>query len=178
MRFMLKVLTVFVICGAIFMYYLGSLRWERNDDLRKAKRRSLIFGLGSFAVLAISFCTGLSVAGTPPAQRQIEADKRRVEDLRQLAREVYSWHNRLSNLHQTEALPLRLSDVVGAHDNRAADPQTKRPYEYVAGAGIRYQLCAVFASRNADQVPTPRFWRHEPGRSCFTFDAAQAPPWQ
>ena len=146
-------------------------------NFARRRRGVLIFGFGSLAVLTIAFCTGLSVAGTPSIQRRVEADKRRVEDLRQSASDVYSWHIRPNNRQHTEVLPLRLTEVVGAENKRTVDPETRRPYEYVAGAGMQYQLCAVFAASNADELPTPVFWRHETGRTCFTFDAGQVPPW-
>jgi uncharacterized membrane protein YidH (DUF202 family) len=177
-RFVLKVLTVLMICGAIFLYYLGSLRWPRNDELRQAKKQSFLFGFGSLAVVTLAFCTGLSVAGAPSVHRQIEADKRRVEDLRRLAFNIYSWHNRSSNVEHADLLPLRLSDVTGADSKRTVDPETKRPYDYVPLAGNRYRLCTAFAASNSDEIPTPIFWRHDAGRTCFTFDAAAQPPWQ
>ncbi|MBV8816842.1 MAG: hypothetical protein JO022_00720 [Acidobacteriaceae bacterium] len=177
-RFVLKVLTVLVICGAIFVYYLGSLRWGRSDDeLRQAKKRSLIFGAGSLAVVVIAFCTGLTIAGTPSVQRLVEADRRRVDDLRQLAAGMYGRHQRSLN-PQTQALPPRLSDAVGVDATRRVDPASGRPYEYIPLEGTRYQLCAAFAVTNADEVPAPIFWRHEAGRTCFTFDAKESPPWQ
>lgn len=77
-RFTLKVLTILVICDAIFVYYLSSLQWGRNSEFRLAKRQSLVFGLSSLVVLAVAFCTGLSLAGTPSIQRRIEADKREL----------------------------------------------------------------------------------------------------
>jgi MFS family permease len=137
-RFVLKVLTVLVICGAIFVYYLGSLQWGCNFELLPAKKQSLIFGLSSLAVLALAFSTGLSVAGTPSVQRQIQADKRRVEDLRRLASSVYSWRRRSINEQQRAAIPLRLTDAVGGDNRRTLDPEMKRPYEYVPVEGTRY----------------------------------------
>jgi uncharacterized membrane protein YidH (DUF202 family) len=177
-RFVLKVLTVLLICGSIFAYYLGSLRWNRKDALRQAKQRSLVFGLSSLVVVAVTFCTGLSIAGLPSSQRRIAADHRRVEDLRQLALEIYGWSGRQGTPRRDKVSPLRLSEVVSASNQRALDPETKRPYEYVAGTGTQYQLCAVFAASNAGEHPGPVFWKHEAGRTCFTFAVGQAPPWQ
>ena len=176
-RFVLKVVTVLMICGGIFAYYLNSLRWDRKDEFRQAKKRSLMFGLGSLAVLAMAFCTGLGIAGTPSVQRRMEADKRRVDDLRRLAWDVYSWHQRSSNLQHTAVLPPRLTDAVGTDNKRTVDPETKREYEYIHGVDDNYQLCAVFSGSNAGQLPAPLFWRHEAGRTCFTLSAAQS-PWQ
>lgn len=177
-RLILKVATVLVICGPIFMYYLGSLRWNRKDALRQAKQRSLIFGLSSLVVVTVSFCTGLGLAGTPSAQRQIETDHRRIEDLRQLAFDINSWSDRRANVQHDSVPPLRLSDIKSASDKGTLDPETKRPYEYVSGPGTQYQLCAAFADSNADEVPAPLFWKHERGRTCFRFDVRQTPPWR
>jgi hypothetical protein len=81
-RFLLKALTVMMICGAIFVYYLSSLRWDRNADVARAKRRSFKFGAGAAAAVMTAFCIGLGIAGTPHQQRHIEADRRRTQDLR------------------------------------------------------------------------------------------------
>ena len=81
------------------------------------------------------------------------------------------------NRAQSEGIPLRLTDAVGGDNSRTLDPETKRPYDYVPVEGTRYQLCAAFARSNGDEIPTPLFWRHEAGRTCFTFDAQQSPPW-
>ncbi|MBV9677404.1 MAG: hypothetical protein JO185_13790, partial [Acidobacteriaceae bacterium] len=112
-RFVLKVLTVLLICGAIFIYYLGSLRWDRNTDVAQAKNRSLRFGIGAAAVVAASFCVGLTVAGMPSAQRHIEADRRRVQNLRAIASAVYSWRGRSTPERSFALLPPSPSALVG-----------------------------------------------------------------
>lgn len=176
-RFVLKVLTILVICGATFVYYLSSLRWGRNSEFCVAKKQSLVFGLSSLVVIAVAFCTGLSLAGTPSIQRHLEADKRRIDDLQQLASSVYSWRRQSMSRAQSKGMPLLLTDAVGGDNSRTLDPETKRPYRYVPVGGTRYQLCAAFAGSNGDEIPTPLFWRHEARQTCFTFDAQRLPPW-
>ncbi|MBV8812744.1 MAG: hypothetical protein JO033_29075 [Acidobacteriaceae bacterium] len=184
-RFVLKALVVMVICGAIFVYYLGSLRWDRNTNVAAARSRSLKFGIGTAAVVVISFCIGIGVAGTPSAQRRIEADSRRVQDLRAIAQAVQSWHQRaalnqpLSN-QSGKQLPATLSELIGKgiSQSQTLDPETKTPYEYRVRADMRYDLCATFSgAEESDQVPGTQFWHHGEGLTCFTLDPSQQPVW-
>jgi hypothetical protein len=104
-RFVLKSLVVFVIAGAIFTYYLGALRWTGVGDLAQERARHVWYGSGALACVATAVVVGLAVAGTPSGQRRIEADKRRVADLQQIARGVAVWRRT-----STEATPSSLAD--------------------------------------------------------------------
>jgi hypothetical protein len=127
-RFVLKCLTVFAICGSVFHYYLGFLRGRRAGR--------------AYAVLAVAGATtavvfGLSVTGTPAVQRSIESDNRRVQDLRALAGAIAS----------STALPESLTEFSATRPGlRVADPETRRPYEYRRISENRYELCATFAA--------------------------------
>ena len=176
-RFILKALTVLLICGAIFLYYLGSLRWNRDTNVGQAAKRSFGFGVAAAAVVVVTFCVGLSVAGTPSQQRHIEADLRRVLDLQQIANAIYTTHRRAQAAGLTASVPAHLSDLA-PKELRAAqivDPETRMGYEYRILANDRYELCATFAEANdPDQT---RSWHHGAGRTCFPFNAAQPSGW-
>ena len=179
-RFVLKALTVMLICGAIFAYYLGSLRWDRHRDVAQARNRNLLFGIGAAVIVAVSFCVGLGVAGMPAEQRHIEADRRRVQDLRGTAYGVYSWHKRAAAEGSSTPLPSALSALVGKgiHLSQAIDPETKISYEYHVKAGTAYELCATFSdAEDPDRAPVTQFWHHGKGRTCFSLDASQPPVW-
>jgi Domain of unknown function (DUF5671) len=179
-RFVLKALTVMVICGAIFVYYLGSLHWDRNTDVRQAKRRTFKFGVASTAAVAAAFCVGLGVAGTPSEQRQFEADQKRVQHLKTIANSIHFWHERAQTDKTMTPLPARLSDVDGRMLNRSyiLDPETQRPYVYRPKSGTTYQLCATFSTATeTDQYRLNPFWDHGKGESCFSLDASQLPPY-
>ncbi len=182
-RFVLKAATVMLICGAIFVYYLGSLHWNRDTNLAQVRSRSLKFGIGAAAVVLAAFSIGLGVAGTPAVQRHIEADNRRIQDLRAIAGAVHSWHERAGRSaagRSAESLPATLSELAGKGIARSqtVDPETGSSYEYRIKSGTMYEVCAVFArAEEADQVPQTQFWSHERGRSCFTLDASGQPPW-
>jgi uncharacterized membrane protein YidH (DUF202 family) len=179
-RFVLKALTVMLVCGAIFVYYLGSLRWDRNTNMAHAKARSLKFGIGAAAVLVASFCVGLGMAGTPSVQRHLEADHRRVENLRGIAFAVNSWYRGAESGRSSERLPRTLSELVGkgVDASQIADPETRITYGYRVKSGTAYELCARFSGTEEEDGPyQTQFWHHEKGRACFTLDASQQPAW-
>lgn len=177
-RFVLKALTVIVICGAIFIYYLGSLRWDRNTDVAHAKTRSLRFGIAAAAAVVVSFCVGLGVAGSPSAQRHIEADVTRVQDLQRIANVINMWYKRAEIEKSIAPLPATLSDLraKGLSPSQIVDPETKIPYEYHAKSETGYQVCATFSAAE-DQAGVTHFWYHGKGQTCFTLDASQPPTW-
>jgi hypothetical protein len=177
-RFVLKALTVMLLCGAVFVYYLGSLQWDRDTNVTSATKRSAAFGMGAAAVVLAAFSIGLGVAGTPAVQRRMEADHRRIQDLRAITWAVYSWRQRAGK--SAEPLPAALPELIGKAIPRSqtADPETGRLYEYRVKTGTVYELCAVFSGRQEeDQIRQTQFWYHAKGRTCFTLDAATQPAW-
>jgi membrane protein YqaA with SNARE-associated domain len=159
-RFALKVLTVLAISGSIFAYYIG---WVRRN-----RARGLAFGIPAAVAVVATFCIGLAVAGTPSQQRQLEADRARVQDLRNLATAIKTAHDSGPGIPATlEELRLRRQDV------RITDPGTGWPYEYRLQGGSTYELCANFAAGSSENT----FWSHGKGRECFQVDAAKTAPW-
>jgi hypothetical protein len=182
-RFVLKSVTVMAICGAIFAYYIGSLRWGRSTDVARERSRGTAFGLGASVVVIAAFCIGLGMAGTPFQQRRIEADRQRVQDLRGIAMAVKLWHDQGSGRPSGPSVPATLREIpanelVNLH---LADPETEAPYEYHPHSAETYELCAVFSSSGSDDgfgvTYNPQFWNHGKGRTCFTLDASKAVPW-
>ena len=179
-RFVLKALTVMLICGAIFIYYLGSLRWDRNADVRQVRGRSLKFAAGSAIAAVIAFCLGIGATGTPSVQRHLEADRKRVQDLRAIAYAMSSRHQRAQWDRSSAPLPGALSELVGhgVTASQITDPETKTGYAYTAKSGTVYELCATFSGPEAeDEVPQTQFWHHGSGRTCFTLNASAPPGW-
>lgn len=162
LRFVLKCLVVFAITGGIFAYYTASLRPLRESNL--------LFGALASGAAVIVFSTALFVAGTPGAQRQIEADSRRIADLRQIASAVFVYRSQNGSTPSSLRDPL-IRQRLGV--NAATDPQTGAPYEYRPRGEAKYQLCAAFRAASTDSVS---FWNHPAGRTCFDLDATQAAP--
>jgi hypothetical protein len=170
-RFVLKSAAVFVIAGAIFAYYLGALRWTGGGDPGREQGRHIRYGSGALACVAMAIVTGLAVAGTPSGQRRIEADKRCVADLQQVARGVALWRQ-----SSTQAMPASLGDRDLARfvTGHAADPESGAGYEYHTEQDGRYQLCAVFNEATEPDAVFDEFWKHGSGRTCFTLRSDSA----
>jgi hypothetical protein len=160
-RFVLKCATVLAICGSIFYYYFGFLHGRARNGL---------FAGVALAGALTACCFGLAVSGTPGVQRRIEADNRRVRDLRTIA----------GALSAMPALPRSLAELGAVRPGlRVADPETGRAYEYTATTPKQFELCATF-SAEADgdgQQYAGAFWSHSKGRACFAFDTKRAIPW-
>ena len=175
MRFVLKAATVMAISAAVFSYYLASLRWDRSANLERAKFRSVLFGGAATLIVIAAFSVGLGLAGTPSKQRRMEADRKRIEDLRNLGNAINLWIQRSPNT----ALPVTLADLKGGV--HAADPETNAAYEYHPKPGTTYELCADFFVPSGDEQARfgyrSGFWEHGSGRSCFVLDASKAVPY-
>ncbi len=175
-RFVLKAATILVICGAIFLYYLRSLRWDRHTDVRQATRRSLVFGATAAVGVIASFCVGMSQAGTPGMQRLIEADARRIQDLQETARGIHFWWQQHSRGGETAGMPVSLYGLPGA---KTTDRQTGQPYQYRVKIGSTYELCADFETAPSESdASRSEFWQHGKGQTCFTLNASEMPPWR
>jgi len=161
LRFVLKCATVLAICGPIFWYYLGSLRGRSNGRA---------FGVAAVAGATLAVVLGLTVAGTPGKQRRMQADERRVQDLRAIAQMVAT----------RPSLPGSLEELRSQNlDIRLTDPESNQPYEYNVNAADRYELCAAFAapSENSGNVYAGAFWKHTGGRACFSFEKGRPVRW-
>jgi hypothetical protein len=177
MRFVLKAATVMAISGAVFAYYITSLRWNRSANLKRAKARSVAFGAAATLIVAAAFSIGLGVAGTPSVQRRIEADRKRIEDLRNLGYAIKLHHDQ----DTSAAIPLKLTDLKGGL--RTTDPETGAAYEYHPKSDGVYELCADFAVASSDKGSPLRygyqsiFWEHNKGKGCFSLDASKTVPY-
>jgi hypothetical protein len=176
-RFVLKAMTVMIICGAIFFYYLRSLRWDKDTDLAGARLQSFRFGAGSAVAVVAAFCVGIGLAGTPSAQRHLEADNRRVQDLREIGNVIYSRSRRPDVVRAGKVLPSSLDDLAsyGLNIAHTRDPETHALYEYRPQTGTTYDLCATFA-RSSEQNGTSS-WYHGKGHACFSLDVSAPPAW-
>jgi len=160
-RFVLKCAVVLAICGSILWYYLDFLRGRPRNGWFAAEALILAF-------LAVGF--GLNTTGTPAAQRHLEADRRRIEDLRSIA----------NTMHSMPALPHSIADIQTERPGlRVRDPESGVLYSYSPKSADEFELCATFYSSNADREPpyANQFWSHRAGRACFAFDRKRPVAW-
>jgi hypothetical protein len=167
-RFVAKSLVVLMLSGGVFFYYFGGLR-KIEGLLAKSSRDKLMAALSSAAVI-LMIALGFWQLGAPAGQRQFRADAQRVQEMYRLSTEVENyWKSHSSQLP---------SNINELRRGSRADPITHAPYEYRAGAGSSYELCAVFARPSqADPAnfatdPSIEQWTHPAGQHCFQLDAA------
>lgn len=169
-RFMLKVLTVAIIAGAVFGYYLSDLRLEDTKSIADDRRWKL--ALTSVAVVALVAATGagLVMIGSPSEARLRRMDTRRISDLQEIqsAADVY--------FERHKRLPVSLAELSGEPGMTFAihDPAALA-YEYRVTGNRTYEVCATFereSSRTGRYGET--FWSHREGRQCFRIEKKES----
>ena len=176
--FLLKVATVFVLFGGVFLYYLKDIKgvWEKNE------KKSKSIGAVVSVIILVSIVAGFFIMGSPYTQRMLRYDQQRVNDLQSLQAQVTDYYR------QTEELPATLEDLkdplVGGR-YFGTDPDSGEDYEYTKTGDLSFELCATFS------LPLPEFdetkadptnyrvqeakriaadWPHDEGRTCFERD--------
>lgn len=169
-RFLLKVLTVLLVAGTVFGYYLRDLRRPLS------KKELEVLGFMVSAVVLASVLGGFFTAGSPLKARLYRFDERRVNDLQILQREIINYWL------QKDKLPAKLEDLKNniTGFEPPVDPATNSAYEYKVSGKLNFELCADFNLASPDfGVPQPakprgyygdlydQNWSHETGKTCF-----------
>lgn len=189
-RFALKALSVLVVAGTVFAYYLWDIRQE------KAPQHLRMIAIPVIVVVAVGVVAGFFFAGSPQQQRLIRFDNQRISDLQIVQSQIVSYWQRKEKLPAT-LLDLE-DDISGFQAPR--DPETQQAYEYIVSRAETFLLCATFAqaSEGANaggrmpykaMPPAEQFvgsggvlgstsWAHTVGRHCFerTIDKDLYPP--
>jgi hypothetical protein len=161
-RFILKVLTVLIIAGGVFIYYFDPLRREKVSS-----SRNWLFAAAAFAAVAFGIVIGFIHVGSPATQRVAAEDTRRIADLSSLANGLHdSWLQRGTGAFVLPGSIQKLQPV-----NSVIDPVTGRYYEYTPLQGASYRLCATFSLPSPPDIVSQ--WHHGAGKTCFTLDATQ-----
>lgn len=175
-RFVLKVLAVIVVAGAVFWYYLYDLRKSFAADA--PSRSKLLVSIASGAVL-LSLVGGFAYLGSPMKARAQRFDDRRVNDLSSIQSYlIYSYWQ------QKGVLPASLDALKDPISGFMVpvDPVTGADYGYEKGKdGLSFKLCADFALATDDKDTGARAtsaiypanvdnenWKHDAGKQCFT----------
>lgn len=183
-RFALKVLSVLVVIGGAFLYYLYDLRgrWMTHEGQSK--------GIGALVSLAVvaAIVGGFFVVGSPMDQRFFRIDQQRVNDLQSIQWQVVNYWQ------QKEKLPATLADLEDPISGFIVprDRETKDAYGYVAKGPLTFEVCANFSAKGVGMgsrtVAEPAGlspagieggnWSHDIGETCFsrTIDPDRFPP--
>ena len=169
--FLLKILSVLVVTGVIFGYYMDDLK-DRLTGLRRN-----VWRVVAAALVVGSIVAGFSVLGTPASQRMLRYDSQKVSDLQNIQWQIVNYWQ------QKGILPASLAELQDPISTfiTPVDPQTKKLYEYKKTGTLSFDLCADFnkptqtiggsMTRVAYPESTGKFnenWQHEAGRKCFS----------
>jgi hypothetical protein len=181
--FLLKVLTVLVICSAAFWYYLRDLTgyWISHEKF------SVRIGIAVGLLLAGSVLGSVAIIGSPAHVRAIRIDQERVYALESIQGRIISYYQSKQRLPKTLE---ELNDPLSPMSAVSTDPVTNMPYEYTQTGALGFSLCATFAkssdirdtqttARNYYGIATSN-WIHAQGRYCFerTIDPDLYPPFE
>ncbi len=173
--FLLKVLTLIIVAGGIFLYYLREIR-----NLIMAGERN-IWRIVAIVFILASIILGFMVIGSPVSQRERRYDSQRVSDLQNI-----QWQ--IVNYYQSKgSIPDNLSQIADPISGFTLprDPKTSASYEYklIGQSAKAFELCATFdrvseglgSSSIAYPMPVDmgvkgvsENWQHEAGHECFS----------
>ena len=169
--FLLKVLAVLVVIGAIFGYYMDDLK----DRLTSGRRN--FWRVVAIVLVIGGIVAGFGVLGSPRLQRLIRYDDQKVNDLQNIQSQVLNFYQ------QKGAVPESLQELRDpiAGFIIPTDPQTKSDYQYRKTGNLSFELCADFNKDSKksggfyhESMPmygqygsTGNNWEHGKGRQCF-----------
>ncbi len=175
--FILKVLAVFVVCSAIFVFYLKDISGYWNANQKKAT----IFGYVVSAIVALSIIGGFFYIGSPTTVRNQSQDATRQSDLSTIQWQIVDFYQ------QKGRLPGTLDEVKDPISGNTipVDPNTGAAYEYQKTGALTFSLCATFATDSSSKFSSPivpqgslnENWNHSAGHTCFarTIDPERYP---
>jgi hypothetical protein len=173
-RFVLQCLTVFVLAGAVFLYY--SRGTAKSSIAPRLWNRS--FALAAAAAILLSLGLGFLKTGSPAEQRLRAEDRRRLQDLYQIASRIHDHWQRQNEKPEPRKLPATLDELAAGASSGlpTKDPFTQQSYVYVLLAAPKYQLCATFATPSPSIANEVRpAWAHSEGYECLDLDASKSP---
>lgn len=193
--FLLKVVSVLIVMGGVFLYYLHEVKgtWEREAGTSK-----MIAGFVTLVVVA-SVIAAFFIIGTPRELRLLRYDQQKISELQNIQWQVINFWQQKERLPQTlDELKDPLGGFVVPVDPQAAEDAMYQ-YEYHQTGPMNFELCAAFNHKSntnneeASMAKVPRpvytgeyygpeneYWEHKEGRTCFTrtIDPERYPPYQ
>lgn len=164
-RFILKALTIFILVGGAFYYYLLDAKgyWLTHESEAK------LFAAVAIVIAVAAVIFGFTRIDTPSTLRDSRIDQSQISDLRQIQSAVEEHYL----LHK--ALPATLADIKTV--NLPTAPEGRAAYTY-AVTEQGFKLCATFATKSgqdstapyyADKtlITNPESWQHDKGNYCF-----------
>jgi len=170
LKFILKALSIILVAGLVFGYYLNDVKKETPTHLAKP------FAIITSIIIFISVVGAFFIIGSPATARLLQLDQQRVDDLASIQMQIVNYWQR------KEGLPDSLSQLKDPISSYIVpnDPQTGKPYEYIVknAENLVFELCADFSMSGSSQYDKARpmtfstagsldSWQHGAGRTCF-----------
>lgn len=167
-RFILKALTVLVISGTVFSYYLYD---AKRMTAGSTDRVVAVFGWASAALVLAAFVAAWFFVESPQIARARRLDQNLISNMNSIESAVNDYYNR------TGSLPAQLSDLdsrnIRLDDSLLVDPETKEAISYNRIGEDEFELCATFRldSETYDRAYSPAYYpsgakRHDAGYQC------------
>ncbi|MFZ4648353.1 MAG: DUF5671 domain-containing protein [Patescibacteria group bacterium] len=167
-RSILKALSMFVITGVIFSYYLYENKRENFSGKVIAMKA---FFFGSLALVIAAFISAWFFVESPAMARNRRLDQNLINNIANIESAVNSY------LSSQNKLPENLDQLkaeASSYLNSASlvDPETKKPIEYKKISVSEFQLCANFRTDNREQgsevmYSSPSDKLHSTGYQCL-----------
>lgn len=180
-RFVLKVIVLLVVAGAVFFHFLADLRgyWSANPE------RAKIVGFGAGIVVLVAIVSGFFILGSPAEVRLVRLDAQKVSDLQSIQWQVVNYWQ------QKEKLPASLDELKDPLSGSIipVDPQSGESYTYEITGARSFKLCATFNKEGVGDpyIARPKMdgglegdtWQHGAGEVCFdrSIDPERYPPY-
>lgn len=181
LRFILKVLAVFVVAGFVFGYYIWDLRRTGQTATVRPNSKQKIFAIAVGLLVIASVIYGFIVMGSPTTQRLMRFDATRTNDLQIIQWEIINFWQ------QKRILPNQLADLNDAISGFSVPPDPEaekgKKYEYRKISTLSFELCADFnlesrysSDKNSRVIPDmsgfgpgieQNNWQHAEGPVCF-----------
>lgn len=169
-RFVLKALSVLVVVGAAFAYYLLDAKghWQKNE------KQSVEYGGAAAAIVVAVLVLGFFHTETPNEVREKRIDEQQVQDLNDMQWRIQDYYN------LNGKLPGGIDEIYAGLEAPEAN-EGRAPYEYNILGDDRFELCAEFAEESTkdslsvarpvvfegEVLKNPYNWDHGAGRWCF-----------
>lgn len=167
-RFILKAVSVFIIAGGVFSYYLYDIKRGIVSD-RPAVVKAFFFV--SLAIVLASFVSAWFFVESPREARDRQLDDRLVSGMYSLESAVNAFYV------ETGRLPGNLEELLafpgaGLDEQAIADPETGEKIAYQSSGEDTFSLCATFRTDTDDQAGNARPYMsstndHDAGYQCL-----------
>ncbi len=171
-RFILKVITVLVVVGGVFGYFIYDLRRTQ----RAVPGKNKYFAAAAALLVLAAIVGGFLIMGSPAAARDQQLDNQRVEALRGIQDRVVNYWQ------QKGTMPTKLSDLedsISGYTLPTLPDGSNYTYNPQPSVGpTSFQLCATFSRQsdaqsiyNGPMYPAGGIgqnWQHPAGQYCFS----------